>query len=270
LRRLYDGIRQRWIARRRQQADFAAYAAWLKQHPDGTYSQFYISTIEPHLDGKGRSHSTLGPHPFWEKQGAAVLRRLIALGLRPGDLVVDYGCGTLREGIHLIRHLDRGRYVGLDIDEGVLAAGRRLAGPALLAEKNPDLAVTTPAIIAQTAAAKPGWIVSSYVISQMPPESLDAYFDNLGKLMEGGGKALLQMRLAWRTKQYAKTGWYHSRLRMAQRLARRGLEVLELRTQPRVSEGTHVRGVDARMIVCKKRGARALAFLRLLLRSRSR
>jgi SAM-dependent methyltransferase len=252
---------------RRQRRDFAAYAAWLRRHPDGTYGEFYISTIERHLRGKGRSHSTLGSQPFWEKQGDNTLRRLIALGLRRGDLVVDYGCGTLREGIHLIRHLDRGRYIGLDIDERVLAAGRRLAGPALLAEKDPQLAVAAPAIIARTVAAKPDWIVSSYVISQMPPECLDAYFDNLGKLMEGGGKALLQMRLAWRTKQYARTGWYHSRLRMAQRLAKHGLEVLELTTRPRVSEWTRVRGVDARVIVRKKLGAKVLASMRLLRQS---
>jgi SAM-dependent methyltransferase len=269
LRRLYDRTRQRWIARRRKRTDFDAYEAWLKRHPDGTYGQFYISTIEPHLDGEGESHSTLGPHPKWQKRGDAVLRRLIALGLRPGDLVVDYGCGTLREGVHLIRHLDRGRYVGLDIDERVLAAGRRLAGPALLAGKEPRLAVAAPAVIAQIAAGKPDWIVSSYVISQMPPDSVDAYLDNLSQLLEGGGKALLQMRLAWRNKQYAKTGWYHSRLRMAQRLARCGFEILELRMRPRVSERTGVHGVDARLIVCKNRRAGALAAMRLF-RSRSR
>ena len=149
LTQLYDGMRQRWIARRQQRADFAAYEAWLKRHPDGTYDRFYIATIEPHLDGGGGSHSTLGPHPKWEKRGDEVLRYLIKLGLQPGDLVVDYGCGTLREGVHLIRHLDKGRYVGLDIDERVLAAGRRLAGPALLAEKEPRLAVAGPAIIAR-------------------------------------------------------------------------------------------------------------------------
>jgi SAM-dependent methyltransferase len=269
LRRLYDAMHQRWFASSRQRADFAAYEAWLKRHPDGTYSQFYVATIEPHLDGEGGPHSTLGPHPKWERRGDRVLRRLTKLGLQPGDLVVDYGCGTLREGIHLIRYLDKGRYVGLDIDERVLAAARRLAGPALLAEKNPHLAVATPAVITETAAAKPNWIVSSYVISQMPSDPLDTYLDNLGKLLEGGGKALLQMRLAWRTKQYAKTGWYHSRLRMAQRFGRRGLEVLELRTRPRVSELSRVRGVDARVIVCKVKSTAALASMRLI-RSRFR
>ena len=131
--------------------------------------------------------------------------------MRPSDVVVDYGCGTLREGIHLIRYLDAGRYIGLDIDERVLNAGRRLLGHDLLAHKQPHLAIIKPSVISQAATIKPASIVSSYVLSQMPPEDLDEYFDNLAQLTEGGGKAALQVRLAWRTMQYAKTGWYHNR-----------------------------------------------------------
>jgi hypothetical protein len=145
--------------------------------------------------------------------------------------------------------LAKDRYIGLDIDERILDAGRRLAGPELLAEKRPRLAVVNPATLAQVVAAKPAWIVSSYVISQMPPEELDAYFDNLAILMQRGCKAALQLRLSWRTKQYARTGWYHNRSQIALRLARRGLKVLQIRTRALMSKPYRVRGVDARLIV---------------------
>jgi hypothetical protein len=138
--------------------------------------------------------------------------------------------------------------------ERVLDAGRRLVGQDLLVEKKPCLAVINPEIIAQAAAARPAWIVSSYVLSQMPPEALDEYFDNLVKLMGGGGKAALQLRLAWRTMQYSRTGWYHSRRRVARGLAKRGLEVLQMKTRQLTSKPYKVRGVDARLIVGRKSG----------------
>src|SRR5262245_14928384 len=203
--RICRGIRNRWAAFRYRRADFGAYRRWLKHHPGGHFREFYVDTIKGCLGGEAGPHSTLGPHPIWEKQGAAILQQLIELGLSPRDVVVDYGCGTLREGIHLIRHLQAGRYIGLDIDERVLDAGRSLAGHRLLAEKKPHLAVINPKVIAEVAAARPAWIISSYVLSQMPPEDLDEYFDNLVKFMEGGGKAALQLRLAWRTMQYSRT-----------------------------------------------------------------
>ena len=255
LQRIYRGIRNRWVAYRYRRADFGTYRRWLKHQPGGHFKEFYLDTIKGCLSGEAGPHSTLGPHPIWEKQGDAILQQLIELGLSPRDDVVDYGCGTLREGIHLIRYLQAGHYIGLDIDECVLDAGRRLVGHNLLAEKKPQLAVVNSKVIAQVAAARPAWIISSYVLSQMPPEDLDEYFDNLAKLMEGGGKAALQVRLAWRTMQYSRTGWYHNRWLIARRLAKRGLEVLQIRTRRLTSKPYRVRGADVRLIVGMKRGA---------------
>jgi SAM-dependent methyltransferase len=252
LRRIFRGIRNKWSAYRKRKADFGAHRRWLKHHPSGNFKEFYVDTIKGCLTGEGGPHSTLGPHPIWEKQGDEILRQLIELGLRPGDVVVDYGCGTLREGIHLIRYLDAGRYIGLDVDERVLDAGRRLVGQELLAEKKPRLAIINPPLVAQAAAERPAWIISSYVLSQMPPEHLDEYFDNLAKLTQGGGKAALQVRLAWRTMQYSRTGWYHNRRRVARSLAKLGLKVLQMKTRQLTSKPYKVRGTEVRLIVGRK------------------
>jgi SAM-dependent methyltransferase len=252
IKRIFPGMYKRWAAHRNRKADLGAYKRWLKHHPGCTFKDFYVETIQGHLFGEQGPHSTLGPQPVWENKGDAILHRLIGLGLRPSDIVVDYGCGTLREGKHLIRYLDAGHYIGLDIDERVLDAGRRLVEPALIAEKRPQLAVINRKVVSEVAATKPAWIVSSYVLSQMPPQELEEYFNNLLQFMEGGGKAILQVRLAWRTMQYARTGWYHSRGRMAKRLAKRGLEVLAAGTRPLTSKRYKVRGVEMRLIVAKR------------------
>ena len=128
LQKIFKGMRNRWQRYRNRKADFGAYKRWLNSHPGSTFKEFYVHTIMHHLVGEGGRHWTLGAYPIWEKQGEEILQQLIDLGLRPSDVVVDYGCGTLREGIHLIRYLDAGRYIGLDIDERVLNAGRRTLG----------------------------------------------------------------------------------------------------------------------------------------------
>src|SRR6185312_1001449 len=45
-------------------------------------------------------------------------------GLLPRHSLLDYGCGVLRGGIPLIRYLDAGNYVGLDIRAEALIAAQ--------------------------------------------------------------------------------------------------------------------------------------------------
>ena len=67
------------------------------------------------------------------------------------------------------------------------------------------------------------------MLSQLHPQDLDEYFDNLAKLMKGGGRAALQVRLGWRTMQYSQTGWYHGKRQMARRLSERSLVVSQMK-----------------------------------------
>ena len=61
---------------------------------------------------------------LWEEIGRLQLEFLVSQGLKPGHRVLDVGCGSLRGGIHLIRYLDPGGYVGVDKNPQLLAAGR--------------------------------------------------------------------------------------------------------------------------------------------------
>jgi ubiquinone/menaquinone biosynthesis C-methylase UbiE len=48
-------------------------------------------------------------------------------GLKPGDTLVDLGCGTGRLAVHAIPWLgEGGRYIGIDISKTMLAQARRL------------------------------------------------------------------------------------------------------------------------------------------------
>jgi SAM-dependent methyltransferase len=52
--------------------------------------------------------------------GRLELGVLVMEGLRPGDTLVDLGCGTGRLAVHAIPWLERGRYIGIDISQTML------------------------------------------------------------------------------------------------------------------------------------------------------
>jgi 2-polyprenyl-3-methyl-5-hydroxy-6-metoxy-1,4-benzoquinol methylase len=58
--------------------------------------------------------------------GRIQLGSLLMAGLRPGDTLLDFGCGTGRLAVHAIPWLQGGRYIGIDISETMLAHARVL------------------------------------------------------------------------------------------------------------------------------------------------
>jgi hypothetical protein len=48
---------------------------------------------------------------------------MIREGLKPHHKLLDIGCGSLRGGVHFIRYLDAGNYVGIDSNIALLDAG---------------------------------------------------------------------------------------------------------------------------------------------------
>ena len=101
------------------------FAAWLEKNQGGSFTQFYAESVLDALSGK-RRHASLGPKLVEGSEDHARKRfdELVAQGIKPSDTVVDYGCGTLRLGAHFIDYLDADRYIGLDIDDRIIAAGR--------------------------------------------------------------------------------------------------------------------------------------------------
>jgi ubiquinone/menaquinone biosynthesis C-methylase UbiE len=65
----------------------------------------------------------------YEAVGRGELSLLLEEGLKPGDTLIDFGCGTGRLAIHAIPWLaDDGRYIGIDISKTMLAHARAIVG----------------------------------------------------------------------------------------------------------------------------------------------
>ncbi len=60
----------------------------------------------------------------WEVIGRLQFDFLVAEGLEPSHRFIDVGCGTLRGGVHYVRHLESGNYHGIDLAPEMLDGGR--------------------------------------------------------------------------------------------------------------------------------------------------
>jgi SAM-dependent methyltransferase len=60
---------------------------------------------------------------LWDELGALQFEFLKKAGLQPHNKLLDVGCGSLRGGVHFVRYLEPGNYVGLDLNQSLLQAG---------------------------------------------------------------------------------------------------------------------------------------------------
>lgn len=63
---------------------------------------------------------------MWEEIGRLQFEFLVEKGLDPSHYLLDIGCGSLRGGVHFIRYLEAGHYIGLDKSAPLLKAGQEI------------------------------------------------------------------------------------------------------------------------------------------------
>jgi hypothetical protein len=81
---------------------------------------------------------------LWDRVGQLQFDFLIARGLRPEHCFLDIACGSLRGGVHFIRYLDKGNYLGLDKEEVLIAKGiEEELGPGIYREKMPEFVISS-------------------------------------------------------------------------------------------------------------------------------
>ena len=88
-----------------------------KQHePDYAGRDFGAKSI-----AKGAHRNYVGGK--WGKMAALQRDFLISNGLQPQSRFLDVGCGALRAGRVLVKHLDPGNYYGIDVNPSIIEAG---------------------------------------------------------------------------------------------------------------------------------------------------
>src|SRR6266852_5399990 len=115
------------ITRAELDSQMQEFEDWRSKNPHRPARDWYSERMQAHL--LGETHSTIGGNlrtGEFEATGRAEFSEVIRNGLTPDQVCVDYGCGTLRVGQHLIRYLGAGAYWGFDIAQPFLDTGRAL------------------------------------------------------------------------------------------------------------------------------------------------
>jgi SAM-dependent methyltransferase len=184
---------------------------WQALNPGGTFKEYYVGSVVDALAGKKR-HATLGPltQEGAVERGENVAQTLIDLGVSTSDLVVDYGCGTLRVGRKMIKYLEASRFVGLDVDRRILDTGLSLLPLGLAEQKSPILEVIDDEVLDRIAALRPNWIYCKGVLHHVPPSELEEFLGSIGRLADPETRIVIWARLSDSgTEQASNRTWYH-------------------------------------------------------------
>ncbi len=111
---------------------------WLRLQ-SGDHLSYYRAVM---ASDSARSHDGAvgsGTHDSWIKIGQMQFDYLIGHGLKPGDRMLEIGCGNLRAGRLFIDYLDTGNYYGIDISPDILLAATDTVEEYALQRKLPHL-----------------------------------------------------------------------------------------------------------------------------------
>ena len=90
-------------------------------------------------DKKEKRHSLVGAAINWKLKQQFQINFLKSQGIKPEDVFLDIGCGTLRGGIPIIEYLDQGNYFGIDIRDNVIKEAKKELKEENLNTKEPTI-----------------------------------------------------------------------------------------------------------------------------------
>lgn len=195
---------------------------WKLQHPGASFSDFYAGSIAFRLK-RGQSHKTLGNKKFLsgslisspaqlnqlenQTRGTKYFDLAIQYGLKPEHICVDYGCGSLRVGQHLIDYLQSEKYLGLDIVSDFYETGKSLLSKQTMETKKPQFKTINPISIKAANMQAPNFILSFAVLKHVPQNELDAYFRNIVSMMSLNTQAVITFNQAKQTTRSGAKIW---------------------------------------------------------------
>lgn len=174
---------------------------------------FYTAIVTRRI-ADGIPHATIGnimnaeansPQPGFDE-----FKKLVRMGLQTHHTVVDFGCGSLRIGQHLIRFLDPGGYWGLDVTDSFTKMGIAQLGNDLIEEKGANFRIINPEVCRQVREAQPDFLYCRAVIRHVPPEDLGDFFDTLMSTLVHKTITLVSCLAAKRTLRISGDSWAHS------------------------------------------------------------
>lgn len=189
----------------------AAFEKWRETHPEGRFSEFSAQFVFGQLQ-KGSSHASLGGKlqtaEDWWKAGERPRDFVLEnADITPESRICDYGCGSLRVGGHLMKLLNPGNYIGIDVSEDFISEGIKLVGADLIEQKKPVLG-SIESRMDEVIAANVDVVFSFNVALHVHPDEQTAYNERLKAIAhKRGARLLLHMVESAEPIRFQKSGW---------------------------------------------------------------
>lgn len=185
-----------------------------RQNPGHRFSDYYVYKLKTIIDS-GEAHGALGRDLYrdqkridFEEAGRQEFESLVArFGIQPAHRVVDFGCGSLRLGVHFIRYLDPGNYYGLDLTDDFIIPGLERVSEILGAER-----VFKVGLIGRdledAVAFGPDLVVSSNVAYHVHPDECAEFHERLLRLTaKPGARLVFDSRVAADPHRFGDRNW---------------------------------------------------------------
>lgn len=128
-----------------------------------------------------------GSHERWLALGQMQFDYLIGHGLKPGDRMLEIGCGNLRAGWRFIDYLEPGGYYGIDISPDILLEAERTLAERGLQHKLPHLALVDDLTFGFLPAEHFTVVHAHSVFSHSPIEVIDEALAHVGRVLTPDG-----------------------------------------------------------------------------------
>ncbi|HEY0342569.1 MAG TPA: class I SAM-dependent methyltransferase [Steroidobacteraceae bacterium] len=128
------------------------------------------------VDGDGHRAYVGG---LWETVGTLQFRFMIEQGLEPHHVLVDVACGSLRGGVRFIPYLERGGYLGIEMQQRLIDIGiEKELGRKLYALKRPEF-VTSDRFEFEHFSRQPDFAIAQSLFSHLTAQDIALCLKNL-------------------------------------------------------------------------------------------
>jgi len=121
---------------------------------------------------------------YWNKLGLLQFQFLLKMGLKPSHCLFDIGCGSLRGGVHFIKYLNKGKYIGIDKEEYLIKKGiEKELNHNTLKLKEPNFIINEKFDF-RSSSQTPDFSIAQSLFTHLNINDISICLDNLRKIVD--------------------------------------------------------------------------------------